>query len=63
MYLINRCKPFRALATRYGNRAVNRAAWVIVMTMLWLFAYRPWSYGTCSQRLYVSDTQGERHRQ
>jgi transposase len=35
--LFARCKQFRALATRYDKRADSfRAAWVIVMTMLWL---------------------------
>jgi transposase len=35
--LIARCKQYRALATRYDKRAASfRAAWVIVMTMLWL---------------------------
>ncbi len=35
--LIARCKQYRALATRYDKRAASfRAAWVIVMTILWL---------------------------
>ncbi len=35
--LIARCKQYRALATRYDKRADSfRAAWVIVMTILWL---------------------------
>jgi transposase len=35
--LFARCKQFRALATRYDKRAACfRAAWVIVMTILWL---------------------------
>lgn len=35
--LFARCKQFRALATRYDKRAASfRAAWVIVMTILWL---------------------------
>jgi transposase len=35
--LFARCKHFRALATRYDKRAESfRAAWVIVMTLLWL---------------------------
>jgi transposase len=35
--LIARCKQYRALATRYGKRAASfRAAWVIVMTLIWL---------------------------
>lgn len=35
--LINRCKQYRSLATRYDKRAASfRAAWVIVMTILWL---------------------------
>ena len=35
--LIARCKQYRALATRYDKRAESfRAAWVIVMTILWL---------------------------
>ena len=35
--LFARCKQYRALATRYDKRGeVFRAAWVIVMTILWL---------------------------
>ena len=35
--LLNRCKQFRSLATRYEKRADSyRAFWVIVMTILWL---------------------------
>jgi transposase len=35
--LFARCKQYRALATRYDKRADSfRAAWVIVMTILWL---------------------------
>lgn len=35
--LIARCKQFRALATRYDKRAQSfQAAWVMVMTILWL---------------------------
>jgi transposase len=35
--LFARCKQSRALATRYDKRADSfRAAWVIVMTILWL---------------------------
>jgi transposase len=35
--LIARCKQYRALATRYDKRAESfRAAWVIVMSILWL---------------------------
>jgi transposase len=35
--LINRCKQFRSLATRYDKRAGSyRALWTIAMTMLWL---------------------------
>jgi transposase len=35
--LIARCKQFRALATRYDKRAASfRAAWVMVMPILWL---------------------------
>ncbi len=35
--LFARCKQYRALATRYDKRAASyRAAWVIVMTILWL---------------------------
>jgi transposase len=35
--LIARCKQYRALATRYDKRAGSfRAAWVIVMSILWL---------------------------
>ena len=37
--LINRCKQFRSLATRYDKRAHSyRALWVIAMTILWLKA-------------------------
>lgn len=35
--LFARCKQFRALATRYDKRGdAFRAAWAIVMTILWL---------------------------
>ena len=35
--LINRCKQFRRLATRYEKRAVNyQAMWLIAATILWL---------------------------
>jgi transposase len=35
--LMNRCKPFRRLATRDEKRAVNdRAMWLIAATILWL---------------------------
>ncbi len=35
--LINRCKQFRGLATRYEKRADSyRALWLIAMTILWL---------------------------
>jgi transposase len=35
--LINRCKQFRRLATRYEKRAVNyKTMWVIAATILWL---------------------------
>ena len=35
--LINRCKQFRRLATRYEKRAENyRAMWVIAAVLLWL---------------------------
>jgi transposase len=35
--LINRCKQFRRLATRYEKRAVNyRARWLIAVCLLWL---------------------------
>ena len=35
--LINRCKQFRSLATRYDKRAESyRALWVIAMTILWI---------------------------
>jgi len=35
--LINRCKQFRSLATRYEKRADSyRTLWVIAMTILWL---------------------------
>jgi transposase len=37
--LINRCKQYRSLATRYDKRAASyRALWVIAMTMLWIKA-------------------------
>jgi transposase len=37
--LINRCKHFRSLATRYDKRARSyRALWTIAMTILWLKA-------------------------
>ena len=37
--LINRCKQFRRLATRYEKRAVYyQAMWVIAATLLWLRA-------------------------
>ena len=35
--LINRCKQYRSLATRYDKRAASyRALWLIAFTMLWL---------------------------
>lgn len=35
--LINRCKQFRSLATRYDKRAAHyRAFWLIAMTILWI---------------------------
>jgi transposase len=35
--LINRCKQFRSLATRYDKRAASyRALWVMAMILLWL---------------------------
>jgi transposase len=35
--LVNRCKQFRRLATRYEKRAANyRAMWHIAATLLWL---------------------------
>lgn len=35
--LINRCQPYRSLATRYEKRGESdRALWVIALTMLWL---------------------------
>jgi transposase len=35
--LINRCKQFRRLATRYEKRAANyHAMWLIAATILWL---------------------------
>ena len=35
--LINRCKQFRSLATRYDKRARSyRALWTIAMTILWI---------------------------
>ncbi len=37
--LINRCKQFRRLATRYEKRAANfRAMWLIAATILWVTA-------------------------
>jgi transposase len=37
--LINRCKQFRSLATRYDKRAQSyRALWTIAMTILWIEA-------------------------
>ncbi len=35
--LINRCKQYRSLATRYDKRAQSyRALWLIAFTILWL---------------------------
>jgi transposase len=35
--LINRCKQFRSLATRYDKRAESyRALWTIAITILWI---------------------------
>ena len=35
-WLINRCKPFRRLATRYEKRAEHyRARWLIATVLLW----------------------------
>jgi transposase len=35
--LINRCKQFRRLATRYEKRAANyRTMWLIAVCLLWL---------------------------
>ena len=35
--LINRCKQYRSLATRYDKLANNyRALWLIAMTILWI---------------------------
>lgn len=35
--LINRCKQFRRIATRYEKRAANyKAMWLIAATILWL---------------------------
>ncbi len=35
--LINRCKQYRSLATRYDKRARSyRALWLIAFTMLWI---------------------------
>jgi transposase len=35
--LLNRCKQYRSLATRYDKRAVHyRALWLIAATILWL---------------------------
>jgi transposase len=41
--LINRCKQFRRIATRYEKRAANyHAMWLIAATLLWLgFANTP----------------------
>ena len=37
--LINRCKQYRSLATRYEKRGASyRALWTIAMTMLWIKA-------------------------
>jgi transposase len=37
--LINRCKQYRSLATRYDKRAQSyRALWTIAMTILWIKA-------------------------
>jgi transposase len=37
--LINRCKQFRSLATRYDKRAASyHALWTIAMTILWIKA-------------------------
>jgi transposase len=37
--LINRCKQFRRIATRYEKRAANyQAMWLIAATILWLGA-------------------------
>jgi transposase len=37
--LINRCKQYRSLATRYDKRAQTyRALWTIAMTILWIKA-------------------------
>ena len=37
--LINRCKQFRSLATRYDKRAASyRALWLIAFTILWIKA-------------------------
>jgi transposase len=37
--LINRCKQYRSLATRYEKRGESyRALWTIAMTMLWIKA-------------------------
>jgi transposase len=37
--LINRCKQYRSLATRYDKRAASyRALWTIAMTILWIKA-------------------------
>ena len=37
--LINRCKQYRSLATRYEKRGESyRALWTIAMTILWLKA-------------------------
>ena len=35
--LLNRCKPFRSLATRYDKRGDSyRTLWVLAATILWL---------------------------
>jgi transposase len=37
--LINRCKQYRSLATRYDKRGESyRALWTIAMTILWIKA-------------------------
>ena len=37
--LINRCKQYRSLATRYDKRGASyRALWVLAMTILWVKA-------------------------
>ena len=56
--LVNRCKQFRRLATRYEKRAVNcRAMWLIAATVLWLnFADTAWYSVTLCARPFSFTT-------